>query len=106
MRIVLAVTAVLSLSACMQTDLVDDVSRRAAKSVVNPILAQRLPGVPTEPMTDCVIDNATSGEILTLARAAAIGIQPDTYDTVLGIAKRPETIQCIATNGLAPFLTL
>ena len=106
MRLGLILMAALALSGCMQGDVADDISRKAARSVVKPVLAEKLPGVPTEAMTDCVIDNASSAEIVTLAKAAAIGVQQDTYDTALGIAKRPETIQCIATDGLAPFLTL
>ena len=37
----------------------DEIARDAAKNAVRPVLQERLPGVPVEPASDCVIDNAT-----------------------------------------------
>lgn len=87
-------------------DLQDQVARDAAKSAVRPVLAERFPGVPLEPATDCVIDNATAGEILSLAADAATG-RPDegTVETTVTILSRPETITCLATEGLPVLLT-
>ena len=96
--------AVLPLAGC--AELQDQVARDAAKSVVRPVLADRFPGVPLEPATDCIIDNATAGEILSLASDAAQGA-PDagTVETVLTIGARPETLSCLATEGLPVLLT-
>lgn len=87
-------------------DLQNEVARDAAKSVVRPVLAERFPGVPLEPATDCVIDNATAGEIVSLAADAATG-RPDegTVETTFAILSRPETITCLATEGLPVLLT-
>jgi len=87
-------------------DLQDQLARDAAKSAVRPVLAERFPGVPLEPATDCVIDNATAGEIVSLAADAATG-RPDegTVETTLTILSRRETINCLATEGLPVLLT-
>lgn len=92
------------LAACV-TPLADDVARRAAKSAVNPILSSRLPGIPLEPATNCIIDNASAGEIITLAsQASAGGVSDAATRLVLDIASRPATIQCLATDGLPVLL--
>ncbi|MCL1628655.1 MULTISPECIES: hypothetical protein [Roseinatronobacter] len=97
------IAAPLALSAC--AGLQDELARDAAKRSVNPVLAERFPGVPLEPASDCVIDNASAGE---LTRLALAGAQPTVSDEtsalVVQIATRPETIRCLATDGLAPFL--
>lgn len=99
-----ALLLILPLGACVEMQ--DNLAREAARSAVRPVLAQRFPGVPLEPATDCVINNATGGEILSLAADAATG-RPDegTVETVLTIATRPETIRCLATEGLPVLLT-
>lgn len=99
-----AVLLLLPLAAC--ADVQNEVAREAAKSAVRPVLQDNFPGVPLEPATDCIIDNATAGEILSLAADAARG-QPDagTVETVLTIGTRPETITCLATQGLPVLLT-
>ena len=69
-----------------------------------PIVAQYLPGPGAEAITDCVIDNASAGEILQLARAAATGPDDSTVQVVLEISRRPETINCISRDGLSAVL--
>ncbi len=83
----------------------DELTRDAAKRAVRPVLEDRLPGVPVEPATDCVIDNATSGELLSLAADAVTGPTANTVEIVSDIASRPETIRCLATEGLPALLT-
>lgn len=99
-----AVAALIPMMGCAEVQ--DQIARDAAKSAVRPVLEDRFPGVPLEPATDCVIDNATAGEIISLAADAATG-RPDegTVETVLTIASRPETIQCLAVEGLPVLLT-
>ena len=97
------IAAPLVLTACAGVQ--DQLARDAAKRSVNPVLAERFPGVPLEPASDCVIDNASAGEITRLALAAAQPtVSPETSALVVEIATRPETIRCLATDGLAPFL--
>ena len=92
-----------TVAACTQEGR-DAVARDAARNAVRPVLADRFPGVPLEPSVDCIIDNATAGEILQLAADAVTGPTPQTAETVLDIAARPETITCLATEGLPAFL--
>jgi hypothetical protein len=97
--------ALVALTACTP-EIQDELTRDAAKSVVRPIMAERLPGIPAEPATDCVIDNASSRELLTLAADAVTGPTASSVEIVVDIASRPETIRCLATEGLPALLTL
>ena len=103
MRPELLIAAAFLLTACNGA-VGTEVSRAAAKSVVNPIVAERFPGVPLEPATDCIIDNATGEEIVTLAAAAATRDDAAASRLVLDIAQRPETIRCITSEGLPAIL--
>jgi len=105
MRVLLTISVAMSLSACLQAnDAADTIARNTAKNVVNGVVAQRFPGVNAAPVTDCVIDNASRFEILDIAKAGATGVTPATVETVMTIASRPETVQCISENGLGLFL--
>ncbi|PTX57155.1 hypothetical protein C8N43_1821 [Litoreibacter ponti] len=95
---------VMLLAACGEDGIADQIARAEAKDAVRPVLQQRFPGVPLEPATDCVIDNASAGEILRLARAGVTGLGPEETQLVVEIATRPETIECLLKDGLAPFL--
>lgn len=102
---ILALVSLMGLSACGEDGLADQLARKEAKDAISPVLAKRFPGVPLEPATDCVINNASAGEILTLAKAGVTGIGPNETQLVVEIATRPETIQCLLKDGFAPFLT-
>ena len=102
-RVLILLGIGLLLSACTEAAR-DDVAREAAKSAVRPVIADRFPGVPLEPSVDCIIDNATSREILSLAADAVTGPTASTVEIVSRIASRPETITCLATEGLPAFL--
>ncbi|UWQ18011.1 hypothetical protein [Jannaschia sp. M317] len=93
----------LLLAAC-NSGIGTDLTREAARATVRPVLADRFPGVPLEPATDCIIDNATGEEIITLAGAAATRNDQTAARVVGDIARRPATIQCIATQGLPVLL--
>ena len=93
----------LALAAC-NTGVGTDLTRAAAKSVVNPIVAERFPGVPLEPATDCIIDNASSDEIITLASAAATRDDTAATQVVLDVAQRPDTLRCLGSDALPVIL--
>lgn len=78
----------------------DELTRDAARTAVRPVLEQNFPGVPLEPATDCVIDNATSRELLALAADAVTGPTASTVEIVSNVVSRPETIRCLAETGL------
>lgn len=96
-------TLLLILAACSPTDVADKVGRRAAESVVLPVVAQYMPGPQAEGVTRCIIDNASAAEIQTLARDIAVQAGSSTVQTVMAIAGRPETLTCISKAGLPPF---
>lgn len=98
-----ALAALMALSAC-NAGPGTELGRAAARTAVDGVVAQRFPGVPLKPTTDCIIDNATGDEILALAAAAASRDQSAAARTVLGIAQRPEAVQCIAAQGLPAIL--
>lgn len=94
-----------ALSACTLGDpIVQDTSRQVAKGVVNNVIQQRFPGVNAAPYTDCVIDNATTEEILGLAQNAALGDSQSATATVIQITQRPATTSCITQNALGSVL--
>ena len=86
---------VVSLSGCVTDGIVQDTSREAAKRVVTPIVVDKFPGRNTEAYSNCIIDNATTDEIFSLAKAAVTGVDQDTVNTVYKIGTRPETLKCV-----------
>ncbi len=102
MRFVGLLCAAMLVSACMQ-DLGaagDVLARDAAKGVVNNVVQTRFPGVNAAPYTDCIIDNATGSEIVTIAEAAVLGVTSNTTNLVVEIAGRPDTVRCALNNSL------
>lgn len=100
------VLAILALSAALlggctaANDAADAVARDRAKTVVNGIVSNRFPGVNAAPITDCIIDAASAGEIISIASATATGVTQSTVNKVLEIAQRPEAVNCIAENSI------
>ncbi len=98
----LSCTAVLMLAGCMQ-DLGpagDTLARDAAKGVVNTTVQSRFPGVDARPYTDCIIDNASGGEIIQIAEAALVGTSQATTNLIVDIAQRPDTVRCALNSSL------
>ena len=95
--------ATLSLSACAPSTQ-DRLARDAAKSVIARATAQYLPGVAVAPFTDCIIENATSSQILTLAADSVTGPTASTWEIISGIHRKPETVQCLLTDGVSALL--
>ncbi len=102
MRLPLGI-ALIALAACTSAQQ-DSLAQDAAKQAVRPILEERFPGVPLEPATDCVIENATAQEILVLAADAVTGPTASTVEVTTRILSRPETIRCLAEDGLPVIL--
>ncbi|MHC0054788.1 succinate dehydrogenase [Actibacterium sp. D379-3] len=105
MRAAFALAAAVALPGCLTTgDVAQAGSRSAAKAVVNTVVADTIPGANVEAYTDCILDHASTSQILDLAGAAVTGVDEATVDVVLDIAAKPGTIKCIAEDGLAPLL--
>ncbi|MCZ4354225.1 succinate dehydrogenase [Roseovarius aestuarii] len=103
MRAVLSLVAMtLTLTACSAAnDAADTLARDRAKSVVNGVVTDRFPGVNAAPVTDCIIDAASAGEIISIAGASVTGVTPSVAEDVLTIAQRPEAVKCIAQNSIS-----
>ena len=82
----------------------DKLTRDAARTAIRPVLEQNFPGIPLEPATDCIIDNATSGELLSLAADAVTGPTANTVEIVSDIVSRPKTLTCLAETGIPTLL--
>ncbi len=94
-----------TLGACTTTGigttvLSDEAARAAARAVVTPIVAQQVPGPLGVAMADCIINNASAAELLTLARSATTGVNADTVTLTSQILARPATVTC-ATSAIA-----
>ncbi|WP_050524166.1 hypothetical protein [Pseudorhodobacter wandonensis] len=104
MRAALVLT--LFIAACTSTgDVGLDVLRATAKTVVLPVVQQRLPGPQAEAVTICVLDNASRDEIVSLAKDVGTRAGSSTVQTIATILQRPNTVQCVLRAGL-PGLTL
>ena len=73
----------------------DEASRAIARNVVNSEMQKRLPGANVAPYTDCVVNNATTAELIDIAQASRAG-STGMADSVAAIVSRPATSQCIA----------
>lgn len=105
MRALLSFAAICLVTACGQAEEIVEQSLRAeTKAIVNDQVAQNFPGVNAAPITDCIIDNASTSEILTIGSAALSGVTSSTTDLVMTIAGRPDTLACISGNGTGLFL--
>ena len=81
-------------------NVVTQATRAAAKSTVARVADERLPGIPVTPVADCVIDNASAGEILTMARFSTGALDPRAVDVVLAVAQREDTVRCLVELGI------
>jgi len=98
-RFFIAALTVGSLAACSSVSQ-DQVAREAARATLTPMVEARFPGVPVAPAVDCVIDNANGQEILTLASASVTGVTAETTQVAAEVLSRPETVNCVANEGL------
>jgi len=100
--LVLAAFSVLALSACVAGEAVmQETTRSLARSAVDAAATRYVPGVDVSPYTDCVINNASTDELLQLAQAAGAGAAQDVatraWPVVRTVASRPEATQCLVS---------
>ncbi|HKK97331.1 MAG TPA: hypothetical protein VJ928_04065 [Marivita sp.] len=101
MRPLLALCLVLAACSPQQQD---EIAREAARSAITPVLVERFPGVPLEPALNCVIDNANATQIRALALDSVAGPTESTVQIVSDIVSKPETLTCLAAEGLPALL--
>lgn len=74
----------------------DAVSREVARNAINAEISKRYPGINVAPYTNCVVNNASSDELIGIAQAAR-GNSVDLSQRITTIVTRPTTTQCIAS---------
>lgn len=98
-RALALLTMLLPLTACVGfQDVADQLAREQARQFVDAEVQQRFPGVDATPITNCVIDNASAQEIITIAGGIALGNTDAASSTVSTVLQRPATLQCTAGN--------
>lgn len=102
MRAAAVLALVAGLAACSPAEIATDVTRRAARSVVLPVITVTTPAPANELATDCVIANATNAELNDLARDVGVRAGTLTEQNIRTILAKPATQSCIAGKGLAP----
>lgn len=99
----LFIGCLVALSAC-SPQAQDDIARQAARSAIAPVVEKRFPGVPLQPAIDCIIDNANATQIRALAVDSVTGPTESTVQIVSDIVSKPETLTCLAAEGLPALL--
>ena len=89
-----ALIGLLVLTACAPAAQ-EELTRGAARAVIKPVLAERLPGVPTDGAVDCIVDNAQQAELLALAADAVTGATASSAQIVGNVLSRPATQSCL-----------
>ena len=90
----------LALAACSTQTVADQLGRRAAETVVMPVMAEGLPSGPARVATTCIVQYASAAEVQSLARDVAVVAGTSTKATIRAIAQRPEAQACFAAKGL------
>jgi hypothetical protein len=96
----IALIALVALAACDPAQVADKVGRRAADTVVRPIVADYVPAGQTETATRCIVDNASAEDVKALAQDVGVGAGSRTVANVLRIAATPGAAACLARANL------
>ncbi len=96
----LVVMAALALAACNPMDLANVATKRAAKAVVVPILAQELPAPVAEKAADCIIDAASPEELRALAADIGVMAGTQTVVNIRNLALRPSAMNCMVAASV------
>ncbi len=91
-----------ALAACDPQSLADNVSSRAARSVVVNVLVNQYPLPQAEAATDCILANASPFETEALARDVGTRSGTVTVANISAVADRPATRACLTGRGLNP----
>ena len=100
MRVSLPLLACLLVAACDPAQVMDSAVRRAASSVVFPVVNVDMPAGPAQAATDCILSAASPDEQQLLARDVGVEAGTSTKATIRMIALRPAAQTCFAANGV------
>lgn len=91
-----------ALAACSPADLANKVSRRAAETVVQPVVNIDMPAGVANQATACILDAASPAEVDALARDVGVEAGSSTKARIRELALRPGTQACFAARGVPP----
>jgi hypothetical protein len=100
MRALALIAATLTLAACDPAQVADKVGRRAADTVVRPVVADYVPAGQAETATRCIVDNASAEDVKALAKDIGVGAGSRTVANVMRIAAQPAAAACLASSGV------
>jgi ketopantoate hydroxymethyltransferase len=100
-----AIFALGLLAACDPAEIADKAVRRAAESVVMPVVNLDMPAGPAQAATACILDAASPAEQQSLARDVGVEAGSLTVQTIRSIASRPAARSCFAAAGVPPLRT-
>jgi hypothetical protein len=98
----LVIPALMLLAACDTQALTDKALRRAAESVVTPVVNRDMPAEVAQTATRCILDAASKPEIEGLARDVGVEAGTLTIANIRAIASRPAAAACFAAGGVPP----
>jgi hypothetical protein len=90
------------IAACSPTDVADKVGRRAAETVVLPVVSDYMTGPEAEVVTRCIVENASAAEVRQLSRDVAVVAGTATVDLIFRMAQTPATAECLQASGMPP----
>lgn len=94
--------ALLALGACSPANLANKVSRRAAESVVQPVVNIDMPASVANQAAACILDAASPAEVDALARDVGVEAGSSTKARIRELALRPAAQACFAAHGVPP----
>lgn len=90
------------LISCSPAELANKVSRRAAESVVQPVVNINMPAGVAQTATACILDAASPAEVQALARDVGVEAGSSTKARIRELALRPGAQACFAARGVPP----
>ena len=96
------VAILLLLPGCDPQEVAGKAFRRAAESVIMPVVNRDMPAGPAQSATACILDAASASEIEGLARDVGVEAGSLTVQTIRAIAARPAAQSCFAASGGPP----
>lgn len=94
--------AAMLLAACDPQQITDKVARRAAETVVQPVVNIDMPAGVAELATACILDAASPAEVQALARDVGVEAGTSTKARIRELALRPAAQSCFAERGVPP----
>lgn len=91
-----------AIAACSPADLAGKVARRAAESVVQPVVNINMPAAIATEATTCILDAASPAEVDALARDVGVEAGTSTKARIRELALRPGAQACFAARGVPP----